>query len=118
MIPLDTLTALHSSLASLLAAIDADFINGAIEAVAGFFVLNHCRVLHAHKETRGVSIVSAVFFLLWGFWNLYYYPHLNQPISFYGGLFVVAANVLYIGMMVRYRIRTAPIDDVYFGSGK
>ena len=101
-IPLDTIASLHATLTALLASITPDHINGAIEAVAGFFVLNHCRVLYAHKETRGVSIVSSLFFMCWGFWNLYYYPHLNQPISYYGGLFVVTANALYIGMMVRY----------------
>jgi len=118
MIPLDTLTALHSSLSSLLVAIDADFINGLIEAFAGLFVLNHCRVLYADKSVRGVSIVSALFFTLWGFWNLYYYPQLNQPVSFYGGLFVVLANAVYISMMVVYRRRTASVDDLYLGCGK
>lgn len=83
----------------------ADLINGSFELLAGLFVLNHCRVLHAHKQTRGVSIISAAFFTLWGFWNLYYYPALNQPLSFYGGLFVVAANAFYVGMMLRYRNR-------------
>lgn len=117
MIPLDSLTTLHALLITLLSAITADFINGTIEAVAGLFVLNHCRVLYAHKETRGVSIVSSLFFLCWGFWNLYYYPHLNQPISFYGGLFVVAANVLYVGMMVNYRHRPLA-NDFYLGAGK
>ena len=117
MIPLDTLTSLHASLSGLIATINADFINGLIEAVAGLFVLNHCRVLYAHKETRGVSIVSSVFFTLWGFWNLYYYPHLNQPISFYGGLFVVAANVIYVGMMVIYR-QSALDEGIYLGAGK
>ena len=59
-----------------------DLINGLFEALAGLFVLNHCRVLHAHKQARGVSIVSSGFFTLWGVWNLYYYPALNQPLSF------------------------------------
>lgn len=117
MIPLDTLTALHSSLSGLLAGINADFINGTIEAFAGLFALNHCRVLYAHKESRGVSIVSAIFFTLWGFWNLYYYPHLNQMMSFYGGLFVVVANVIYVAMMVIYR-QSALDEDIYLGAGK
>lgn len=105
MIPLDTIASLHATLTALLASITADAINGTIEAFAGLFALNHCRVLYAHKETRGVSLVSAMFFTLWGFWNLYYYPHLNQPISYYGGLFVVVANIIYVGMMVVYRHR-------------
>jgi hypothetical protein len=80
-----------------------DFINGLFEAFAGLFVLNHCRVLYAHKQVRGVSLASVAFFTLWGIWNLYYYPALGQPMSFYGGLFVVAANAFYVGMMVHYR---------------
>jgi hypothetical protein len=35
-------------------------------------------------------------------WNLYYYPHLDQWWSFAGGLVIVAANVLWIGLMVYY----------------
>lgn len=87
----------------ILMMITPDTINGAFEVSAGFFVLNHCRVLYEHKATKGVSVLSAIFFTIWGFWNLYYYPSLNQPLSFYGGLFVVATNVLYVGMMIYYR---------------
>jgi len=89
--------------------IAVDFINGSFELLAGLFVLNHCRVLYAHKEARGVSLASVAFFTLWGFWNLYYYPTLQQPLSFYGGLFVVAANAVYLGMMFSYR--TKLIDE-------
>lgn len=83
-----------------------DLINGLFESLAGLMVLNHCRVLYADKSTRGVSIISSIFFTMWGFWNLYYYPTLNQYISFYGGLFVVAANAVYVGMMLFYRRNT------------
>lgn len=80
-----------------------DLINGTIELLAGMFVLNHCRVLFAHKQARGVSLVSVGFFTLWGIWNLYYYPALNQPISFFGAVFIVAANAAYLGLLVCYR---------------
>ena len=103
MIPLDSLTAIHALLASLIAAIDKDAVNGTFELSAGFFVLNHCRVLREHKEVRGVSMLSIGFFTLWGLWNPCYYSALQQPISFYGGLFVVAANALYLGMFAHYR---------------
>lgn len=117
MIPLDSLTALYATLAWLIDAITKDAINGAFELLAGFFVLNHCRVLHAHKEVRGVSLASVLFFTLWGLWNLYYYPALHQPLSYYGGWFVVAANALYVGMMVSYR-NAAAIDEhaIYLGA--
>lgn len=105
MIQLDQANGIYS----LLTLINADFINGAFELLAGFFVLNHCRVLHAHKQSRGVALSSVAFFTCWGLWNLYYYPALNQPLSFYGGLFVCAANALYLGMMLSYRNREAAL---------
>jgi hypothetical protein len=80
-----------------------DLINGAFEALAGLFVLNHCRALHRDKMVRGVSIVSTAFFTSWGFWNLYYYPALGQWASFAGGLFIVSGNVLWVGMLLHYR---------------
>ena len=96
---------------------NADLVNGLIEAVSGLFLLNNCRVLYAHKQARGVSMLSVGFFTLWGFWNLYYYPALNQPFSFYGAVFIVATNALYLGMMLIYCRREAQ-DVVYLGAGK
>jgi hypothetical protein len=118
MIPLDSITSLHVTLAMLLSSITPDFINGSFELLAGVFVLNHCRVLHAHKQARGVSLASVLFFTLWGLWNLYYYPSLNQPLSYYGGWFVVGANALYVGMMVSYRSREDLGGEIYLGGGK
>lgn len=103
MIPLDIITSIHTLLLSLLSRITMDAINGLFELSAGVFVLNHCRVLYAEKQVRGVSLISSGFFLLWGMWNMYYYPALNQPLSFYGGVFVVAANGFYLGMLFHYR---------------
>jgi len=79
-----------------------DLINGLFEFFAGFFILLHCRRLYKDKKVRGVSIVAIIFFTSWGFWNLFYYPHLGQWISFFGGLFIVSANSVWIWMMVYY----------------
>lgn len=79
-----------------------DFINGCFELFAGVFVLNHCRVLYQDKMVRGASVVSTVFFFVWGLWNLYYYPHLEQWWSFAGGILIVSANFLWVGMMFYY----------------
>lgn len=87
--------------------ISADAVNGGFEAFAAVMVLNHCRVLKVEKLVRGVSIVSVVFFMLWGMWNLYYYPSLAQPLSFYGGMLVVLSNIFYVGMLLGYRRQEA-----------
>lgn len=103
MIQLDTITSLHELLTILLQSIENDLANSLFEVAGGFFALNHCRVLLAHKETRGVSLLSAAFFTCWGFWNLHYYTALSQPLSFYGAFFLASTNALYLGMMTYYR---------------
>lgn len=80
-----------------------DLINSLFELLGGFFILNHCWVLYQHKEVKGVSILSVVFFTLWGYWNLFYYPSLNQWLSFVGGVFICLANILYVGLLLKYR---------------
>lgn len=86
-----------------------DLINGLFEVLAGLMVLNHCRVLYADKVVRGVSVATTVFFTAWGIWNLFYYPALGQPWSFAGGLVMVAANALYVGMLLHYTDRLRPV---------
>lgn len=79
-----------------------DIINGSFEALAGLMVLNHCRVLRADRRVAGVSIASVFFFTLWGVWNLFYYPALGQLWSFAGGVVVMAANALYVALLLHY----------------
>jgi hypothetical protein len=84
----------------------ADQGNGCFEALAGLMVLLHCRAAWRAKQVRGVSIWATVFFTTWGLWNAaFYYPNLAQWWSFAGGLFVLAANVWWIVLMVKYRER-------------
>lgn len=79
-----------------------DAVNALFEFGAGFAVLLHCRELYQDKIVRGASWVATAFFFSWGVWNLYYYPHLDQWLSFLGGLSIVSANVLWLGMMLYY----------------
>jgi hypothetical protein len=80
-----------------------DIINGVFECLAGFMVLAHCKTLYKDKMVRGVNVWASIFFTSWGFWNLYYYPHLDQWMSFTGGLLIVGANFLWVSMMIYYK---------------
>lgn len=84
-------------------AVSGDLINGLFELIGAAFILDHVRTLYRDKQVKGVSIVATVFFASWGFWNLYYYPSLGQWWSFLGGLAIVSANSLWIGMMIYYK---------------
>ena len=79
-----------------------DLINGIFEFSGGFFVLNHIRVLLKHKAVAGVSILSNVFFTSWAIWNIYYYNHLDQLLSWYGGMFLGSMNVVYVSLQIYF----------------
>ena len=79
-----------------------DIINGSFELLSGLFVLLNCHRVIKDKDVKGVSVLTVFFFTLWGFWNLFYYPHLGQWISFAGGLIIVSANCLWVGLMIYY----------------
>ena len=79
-----------------------DLVNGLFEALAGLFVINHCRVLLRDRAVAGVSIASVAFFTLWGVWNLWYYPNLGQFWSLVGAVFIVLANAVYVGLLIRF----------------
>jgi uncharacterized membrane protein YfcA len=76
-----------------------DLINGLYESLGAFFILNHIRALWKSKQAHGISLLSVVFFTTWGFWNLFYYPHLNQWWSFAGGVAIVLMNLGWIGLI-------------------
>lgn len=80
-----------------------DTINAVFEFLGSVFVLGHCRAIRRDKAVKGVSIPAVVFFTAWGGWNLYYYPHLGQWLSFAGGVALLVANLVYVGLLVYYR---------------
>ena len=79
-----------------------DLINGTFETLGGFAVLGHIRALLRDKQVKGVSWPVVVFFCLWGYWNLFYYPHLGQWYSFLGGMWLALTNTVWVAVMVYY----------------
>jgi hypothetical protein len=80
-----------------------DLINGSFEAIGSLLVWLNIRQLYRDKVVRGVHIAPVMFWTAWGYWNIYYYPHLNQWLSFAGGISVVLANSVWVGQMLYYR---------------
>ena len=80
----------------------ADAVNGTYELSGGIFLIQNCVRLYKDKEVKGISILSAAFFTSWGYWNLYYYPSLNQWVSFFGGLLIVISNTWWVIMAMYY----------------
>lgn len=80
-----------------------DIVNGLYELIGGFMIFLSVAKLHQDKQVRGVSFWPVLFFASWGFWNLFFYPNLDQWFSFAGGCVIVVANVIWLGQMWYYR---------------
>ncbi len=79
-----------------------DWLNGIFELLGGLFITLSCIKLHQDKKVRGVSFIHVAYFTAWGYWNIHYYPHLEQWMSFAGGLSVVLINTIWLGMLIHY----------------
>jgi hypothetical protein len=84
-----------------------DLINGLFEFAGSLFIWRSILLLHRQRMVRGVSLLTTGFFAAWGVWNLYYYPNLDQWLSFAGGLSIVTANLIWVGQILYYLRREA-----------
>lgn len=80
-----------------------DLINGTFESLGAAFILMDVMRLRRDKMIRGVSWPTRLFFMSWGVFNLYYYSSLDQPLSWWGGVAMVAANIAWCYHAVKYR---------------
>jgi hypothetical protein len=79
-----------------------DVINGIFEGGGSIFLWLNVRRLLQDRGYKGVYVPAIAFFAGWGIWNLYYYPHLGQWLSFTGGLSIVIANVTYVALLLKF----------------
>ena len=82
-----------------------DRINALFEGFGVTAALYNCHALIKDSGVvMGVSILSTLFFTLWGAWNLYYYSHLNQPASQFAAGGLLLANSAWLVLYVYYRL--------------
>lgn len=80
-----------------------DLINGLFEFSGALFNCLNVRAIFRDKKISGVHWSPVVLFSAWGLWNLYYYPHLHQWLSFTGGLAIVSTNLIWLLGVWLYR---------------
>lgn len=85
--------------------ITSDIVNGLFEVFGSVAVAFSCYRLFKDKQVKGISLITTLFFTSWGFWNLFYYPHLGQVMSTLGAGGVCAMNTLWCVLIVKYRGR-------------
>lgn len=73
-----------------------DAVNGTFELGGGFMLLKNIIRLRKDRMVRGVDWTVQMWFLVYGLWNMFYYPHLKQWCSFAGGVLVVVMNGIWL----------------------
>lgn len=79
-----------------------DYVNGLFELGMALVILLSINKLRRDKMVHGIHWANIAFPATWGFWNLIYYPSLDQWFSFFGGLAVVIVNMIYLAMIFHY----------------
>lgn len=79
-----------------------DVFNGLFELAGACLLSLNVRQVWRDKVVRGVHWGATTFFTAWGFWNLFYYPSLDQWWSFAGGCAIVTVNAVWLALMLWY----------------
>lgn len=79
-----------------------DLINAVFEFGIGLLGWTNVRALMRDKHVKGTNWMVQFWVTAWGAFNLYYYPHLNQWLSFVGGLSIFGANTTWVGLYAYY----------------
>ena len=82
-----------------------DIINGIFELFASFFLFINVIKTYKDKKVAGVHWISVAFFTLWGYWNIYFYPHHGLKWSFIAGILVAIINTIWTIQLIYYKGR-------------
>jgi len=80
-----------------------DIINGVFEIFGGIFIIPSILKVLKEKSVKGINWVTTLFFTCWGLWNLIFYPVQGLKMSFYGGVFLVLANLTWLVLLIYYQ---------------
>ena len=106
---------------------NADLVNGLFELLGAVVLWFNVIRVRKDKHVKGMNPWTTVFYSGWGFWNMYYYPALDQWLSFFGGLAIVTVNTIWLGHVFyyhkqQYRKYARKIDtktyDIFNGLGE
>jgi hypothetical protein len=79
-----------------------DGVNSAFISIGGWLVFLNCWQLFKDKLLSGVSIISLVFYTVWGMFNAYYYLTLGKFEPMWAEVFISVGNLCYLYMAVKY----------------
>jgi len=92
----------------------ADVINSVFEFVGTGAVALSAYTCFKNKSAAGVHWFSAIFFFIWGWWNLYYYSSLDQIASLTATILMIIVQAVYMGLILKYTMVKKAVDKHAF----
>ena len=74
-----------------------DYVNASFETVGAWMCWTNFSRLLRDREVKGVYWPTTAFYVVWGLWNMFYYPSLGQWWSFLAGAVLTGGNVAWVG---------------------
>ena len=82
-----------------------DEINSGFELTGGFFIILHIvQILH-DKSVAGLSVFAITFYVIWGYWNIYYYSSIKQKWSLRATYFITVMNTIWLALLIYYTMK-------------
>jgi len=78
-------------------------INAAFEFGGFLAIIPSIMAVLRDKRVYGVSLLTPLFFTSGGFWNIIYYPHLDQIWSAWAAVLLSVTNAVYLVLLFHYR---------------
>lgn len=97
--------------------ISGDLVNGLFEAGGSLCIWSNVHRLWKDRQVKGTNWWAVLFFWSWGLWNLWYYPSLDQWLSFWAGAALQLGNFAWLGMLLWIVTKTAAFRRGYSLSG-
>lgn len=82
-----------------------DLVNGIFEFGIGCWAVLNVKAILRDKKLLGVHWGVTGWATAWGLYNLYYYPHLGQWLSFSGGCWIVTVNSTWLALVAYYKAK-------------
>lgn len=79
-----------------------DLINAVFEFGIGLLAVGNIKAILRDKVVKGVFWPVQLWAMAWGYYNCYYYPHLDQWLSFTAGLTITATNTIWMVLCLYY----------------
>jgi hypothetical protein len=79
-----------------------DMGNATFQALNVACILRNIHALWRDREVKGVRASNTIFFLAWGFWNVWFYAHNGFWWSWTAGLMVITANCFWLTLVLAF----------------